>query len=277
MFGRNVQNHRTLRKYVVYFGTLFSDMYLTRDDVDGTEIQKMKVALNYGPKEKYLARLQGNPDLNRQIAIQLPRMCFEIVNIRYDSNRKLSSTGKLRGQATKASAPNKSVFQYNPVPYDIDINLYVMVKNAEDGTRIIEQIIPNFTPEFTSTLNINKDLGCSYDVPLVLNNIDQQDTYEGDFVQRRAIVWTLSFTLKGWIFGPTREGSLINQVEINFELPTGDIIVATPSVIPPVKITTTPGLTANGQPTTDPLLTISKDLIKSTDNYGFITEFDEDL
>lgn len=279
MFGQ-VWNNNTIRKYVIYFGTLFNNVWLQRDNNAREVVQTMKVPLNYGPKEKFLARLEGNPNLDRQIAITLPRMSFEIINFAYDPTRKLTTIGRQR--APNPDNPDEMFYQYNPVPYDIEFSLYIMVKNQEDGTRIVEQILPFFTPDFTATLNVNPQMGVKYDVPLIMNSISQQDTYEGDFIERRAIIWTLNFTMKAWMFGPVRSGSIIKSAEPNIVVPPGNITVeeaaeGTTNVDPVIEITVKPGLTANGQPTTDPTLSITPDMIKSTDNYGFIIEFTEHL
>lgn len=276
MFGQTF-SHDTIRKYVVYFGSLFDDIYLTRDNRDGNQLQKMKVPLNYAPKEKMLSRLEGNPDLERPIAIQLPRMSFEITNYVYDPTRKLSSSSKI---SSPSSDPNKFNYQYNPVPYNIDFSLYIMVKNAEDGTRIVEQILPFFTPELTSTLNLNPDVGGSIDIPLVLNNISQLDTYEGQYEIRRAIIWTLNFTMKGYLFGPTRTSNIIKQVEVNTRsIPTGmDIDNANPlNSRAQIQLVITPGLTSNGQPTSNSSITIDKNLISKDDNWAFILDFEENI
>lgn len=268
-------SHRSIRKYVIYFGTLFNNLYLTRDNAAGAQVQKMKVPIHYGPKEKFLARAEGNPDLERQMAITLPRMSFRLVDFQYDPTRKLDSLIKLKAQSQLT--PNKATFQYSPVPYNFIFELYVMVKNAEDGTRIIEQIIPYFTPDYTSSLNLNNDLDQLFDVPLVLDSTSQEDSFEGPFEQRRSIVWTLRFTMKGWIFGPTRQASLINQVEINTKVISGDVQEATAGHPNAIELIIRPGLTSAGQPTNDPLLTIDRNLINASDNYGFIEEFTEDL
>jgi hypothetical protein len=274
MFGQ-VFNHGTLRKYVIYFGTLFNEVILTRDDSQGNQVAYMKVPLNYGPKEKYLARLEGNPALDRPIAITLPRMAFEMVDIRYAADRKLTTTGRLR---TSGTTPDSAKYQYNPVPYDMIFNLYIMVKNAEDGTRIVEQILPFFAPEWTATLNLNPDLGIKYDVPVILNSVKNEDTYEGSFETRRALIWTLQFTMRGYLFGPTKESKLVKQSEINILAPTGQTItdgIANTSLLNTVEVTVIPGLTANGNPTSNAAASIDKSEILSTDDYGFITDIQE--
>lgn len=279
MFGQ-VWSNNTIRKYVIYFGTLFNNVWLQRDNNDREVVQTMKVPLNYGPKEKFLARLEGNPNLDRSIAITLPRMSFEIINFAYDPSRKLTTIG--RSKTTNPDNPDQMFYQYNPVPYDIEFSLYIMVKNQEDGTRIVEQILPFFTPDFTATLNVNPQMGVKYDVPLTLNSIQQQDTYEGDFIERRSIIWTLNFTMKAWMFGPVRSGDIIKSAEPNIIVPPSNVTIheaadGTTNVDPIIEITVRPGLTANGQPTSNPTLSITSDLISADDNYGFIVEFMENL
>lgn len=211
MFG-HVFYHDTIRKYVILFGTLFNDVYIRKTDgVDTT--QTIKVPISYGPKQKFLARLTQDPQLNRPVAIQLPRMGFELTKISYASERKLPTINKIAVQ--NASDPGKLSYQYMPVPYDLDFNLYIMVKQARDGTRILEQILPFFTPDWTATLNLDSTMQHKYDVPVILNNVSNEDSYEGNFVERRALIWTLTFTLKGYIFGPTRTSKSIKNVGIN--------------------------------------------------------------
>jgi len=250
MFGTTF-GHGTLKKYVIFFGTLFNNIYLNRYNTAGTLVQNMRVPLNYGPREKFLARAEGNSNLERPIAVQLPRMSFEMTNLYYDSTRKMQSLNKLT--AVNPDDPNSKLYQYAPVPYNIEFHLSIMVKNAEDGTFIIEQILPYFKPDWTATLNLNPDLNLKYDVPLVLENISSEDTYEGDFVQRRAIIWTLNFTMKGWLFGPTKSngGNIIKEIDLNFLIPPARVTVedatrTNTSEIESLQIT--PGQTANGAP-----------------------------
>lgn len=208
--------HNLMRKYVIYFGTIFNNIWLNRYDLNDNLIQRSKVPINYGPRDKFLARREGNEDLRRPIAIQLPRMAFEMVDLQYDPSRKLNSLNKI-----KVVDPNNSgnfLSQYNPVPYNIVFRLSIMVKNVLDGTYIVEQILPYFGPKWEASLTINEDLNQKYDVPIILNDITQEDTYEGYFEQRRAIIWTLTFTMKAWFFGPTisLDSGIIKDINLNF-------------------------------------------------------------
>ena len=261
MFGQTF-GHGTLRKYVIYFGTLFNNLRLNRYDADGNIVQNMKVPLHYGPREKYLARVDGNPNLDRQVAIQLPRMSFEMTGLTYDPTRKMQTLNKIK--AANPNDPNYLMYQYAPVPYNIEFTLSIMVKNAEDGTFIIEQILPYFTPDWTATLNLNPDMGNAgkYDVPVTFDNISSEDQYEGDFTQRRALIWTLTFTMKGWMFGPTKTngGKIIKEIDVNFRIPSKHQFAREGNPQNSgvtVNVDIKPGVAANGSPINTPIVTYS--------------------
>lgn len=211
MFGQ-VFYHDTIRKYVILFGTLFNDVYIKKDDGTDTT-QTIKVPISYGPKQKFLVRLEQDPTISKPVAIQLPRMAFEMVDIRYAAERKLPTINKI--SVVNPDDPNKLTYQYMPVPYDLTFNLNIMVKQARDGTRILEQILPFFTPEWTATLNLDPTMQHRYDIPIILNTVSSEDSYTGNFNERRAIIWTLNFTLKGYVFGATRSQKIIKNTGIN--------------------------------------------------------------
>ena len=261
MFGHTFY-HGLIKKYVTLFGTLFNDVYINvPDDADINEIRTIKVPISYGPREKVLARVTADPALNRMPAVVLPRMSFEMGNISYAPDRKLNTLGKRAAMDTLSTDRLKYV--YNPVPYDISFTLSIMVKNAEDGTRIVEQILPFFTPEWTTTVELLPDMDITADIPLVLNTIDVQDDYEGDFDKRRAIIWTLGFTMKAYMYGPVRRGNIIKFANTNFYTDT----TANVSVM---STDMRPGLTANGQPTTSNTNSVDVVYIDAQDNYGYI-------
>ena len=236
----------TIRKYVCLFGTLFNDIHITRTDASGNTTHLIKVPLSYGPKEKMLSRIDGDPNIDRESALTLPRMSFEIAGYRYDQERKLNSLGKI---AVKDTDTNKAKYQYNPVPWNFDFSLSIYVKNAEDGTKIIEQILPFFTPEWTSTVNLIPEMNVIMDIPVILNSISSEDTYTGDFSTRRALIWTLNFTLKGYLYGPIKKNALIKFANTNFYIPDSSISVLRDAVgvsTPIDRVTVEPGLDANG-------------------------------
>tara|TARA_Y100000004_G_scaffold41431_1_gene45095 strand:- start:235 stop:1032 length:798 start_codon:yes stop_codon:yes gene_type:complete len=204
--------HETIRKCVIGFGTLFNDIHITRKDSSGNTVQSMKVPLAYGPKQKFLVRLREDPNITKSVAITLPRIGFEIGTIAYDPTRKLNKIQKVKKPGT---AGNKVDSQYMPVPYNIDFELYAMSKNSDDALQIVEQILPYFQPEYTITINDIVQMNNKRDVPIILTGITYEDNYEGDFAERRAIIYTLSFTAKAYLYGPVTSGQVITKVQVD--------------------------------------------------------------
>ena len=207
--------HEIIRKTVIAFGTLFNDIHVRHDDGAGNVISEIKVPIAYGPRQKFLARIQQQPELNKSTQITLPRMSFEITNISYDSTRKAGIT-----QTFKAKDVNNNQMKkvFMPVPYNLGFDLNVLVKLQDDGLQILEQILPFFQPGFNMSIDLVKSIGEKRDIPMILNSISQQDDYEGDFSTRRALIYTLSFTAKTFMFGhiaETPEG-LIRKVQVDY-------------------------------------------------------------
>ena len=222
--------HQTIRKYVAVFGTLFNDINIERKNSAGVIVERMKVPLAYGPKQKWLLAVQDTTADRKVAATRTPRMGFAMTGVSYDSARKLNTIGR-NVKANTSSTTTSMVTMYNPVPYNFDFQLFILVKNAEDGTQILEQILPYFTPEFTVTVNTIPDMNIKADVPITLNSADVADEYEGDLSARRTITWTLSFTLKGFIYPNVTSGQIIKSIEVNFRIPGGDTEIETAEFI----------------------------------------------
>ena len=205
--------HEILRKTIIAFGTIFNDIHIRHRDGAGKENSDIRVPLAYGPMQKFLARLEQQPDLNRAVQITLPRMSFETTNIAYDATRKGGIT-----QTFKASDGSKLRKVFMPVPYNIGFELNILVKLNDDALQIVEQILPYFQPSFNVTIDLVDVIGEKRDVPIVLDNISFQDDYEGDFATRRALIYTLNFTAKTYLFGPVSDSSegLIKKVQVDY-------------------------------------------------------------
>ena len=211
MFGKHFY-HESLRKVVVAFGTIFNNITIHRTDSSGNVVQSLKVPLAYSPKEKFLTRLEQQSNLdNREFSITLPRMGFEIAGISYDASRKLQKLGKFK--AVKSSATNIMDYQYNPVPYNISFNLFSFTATAEGGLQIIEQILPYFQPDYTVTINAIPSMGIKRDVPIILNSVNYEDTYDGSYTTRRAVNYTLNFTAKTYLYGPVYSQRVIKETQ----------------------------------------------------------------
>jgi hypothetical protein len=212
--------NETTRKYVALFGTVFNQIKIERKDNAGNLVQSMIVPLSYAPFQKVLSRLTQDPDLlnSTKSAVSLPRMSFEITNMQYDSTRKLASSLKMRKEL-KTETNSARNFVYAATPYNIDFSLYIMTKYSEDAVKILEQILPFFTPDWTVSAFLIPDLD-SFDLPIILNSVTTEDLYEGDYAERQTILYTLNFTLKGYFFGPEKTKKVIKFVDAGFATTT---------------------------------------------------------
>lgn len=267
MMGHEFYNE-SLKRYTAIFGTLFNDIIISRKNEQGVNEKRFKVPIEYAPFQKFLTKMQQDPDLARPVAIQLPRMSYEITSIDYDSNNKLGN----QGQRYQTSRSNQNVLKtkYTPVPYNVQFSLYVMTKYSEDGNKIIEQILPFFRPDWTSSVEIlPNEPGYFIDVPVVLNSVTMEDAFEGSYEERRVILWTLTFTMQCQFFGPVYEKKLIKFVETNF-------YTDFQNDEPQEQITVQPGLDVDGNPTTDINLTIPYQNINKDDNWDYIVQFHDE-
>ena len=210
MLGNRFYN-QSFRRLIIAFGQVFNNIVIQRTNSTGGVTSIIKVPLAYAPKEKFLVRLDQQANLNsREFATSLPRMGFEITGLAYDPSRKLTRVQKY-SQVKTGEDGKKLNFNYTPVPYNINLQLYIFTATAEDGLQIVEQILPYFQPDYTVTINAVPALNIKRDVPIVLGNINYEDNYDGDFTTRRAVIYTLSFTAKSYLFGPMNNSSVIKK------------------------------------------------------------------
>jgi hypothetical protein len=211
--------HETIRNIVVGFGTIFNNIQLVRKDNTGKVQQTLKVPLAYGPRQKFLVRLNDDADLSKAAAVTLPRIGFEITGLSYDPGRKLNRVQKFKKVKTDTSGGIDTTkqldTQYMPVPYNINFQLYILAKQSDDALQIVEQILPYFQPDYTITMNDNADMDIKKDIPVILNSITYTDDYQGDFTTRRAIIYTLDFTCKFYLYGPVTSSRVIKSVQVD--------------------------------------------------------------
>ena len=203
----------TIRKSIVAFGNLFNKIHIDRLDSDGNITQTLRVPLAYAPKQKFLARIAAQPQsFEQSFETYMPRLSFEMNSIQYDPARRVSIVQQNR--SLNGSSTTSLNSQYAPTPYNIAMTLYVYAKNQDDGLQVIEQIIPYFNPDYNLTLNAIPGMGIKNDLPIILDNITYEDEYEGNFSSRRAIIWTLNFTMKLNFYGPVNNQGIIRTTNV---------------------------------------------------------------
>lgn len=208
--------HEILRRTIVAFGTLFNEIKIKHKNNSNDVTSVIKVPLAYGPTQKFLARLEQSPDLNKPVQITLPRMSFEFTGLTYDASRKSTTTQTFTSKSVTNGKEIKKV--YLPVPYNMQFELNIMSKLNDDALQIVEQILPYFQPAFTVTVDLVDTINEKRDIPVVLENITMQDDYEGDFTTRRVLIYTLRFTAKTYLFGPVSSATdnIIKKTSISY-------------------------------------------------------------
>ena len=207
--------HGIIRKVIVAFGVLFDEIYITKLNSDSQELERIKVPLAYGPKQKFISRIDASdPNLVHNIEMKTPRMGFEMTSINYDQSRKTMSTTRLYSQANRnpETGLRSSFIQ---VPYNLNITLHIVSKNTEDMLQILEQILPYFTPDFTVRID-QISLNRTIDVPITLLDVSFIETYEGDFEERKAFVCSINFLVRTQMIGPATEAKIIKEADISF-------------------------------------------------------------
>ena len=216
MFGTHFYNEG-LRRLTIAFGQIFNKIVVQTKDANGSVVKRFTVPLAYAPKEKFIVRLTQQGDLmDKQFATVLPRMGFEISGIEYDPSRKLNKLQKFRKPKTTGTATDKEKkmdFNYTPVPYNITYKLFIFTATAENGLQIVEQIVPYFQPDYTVSINMVPDLGIKRDVPIIIGDIQYEDSYDGNFETRRAVIYTMTFTAKTYLYGPATAGGIVRKVQ----------------------------------------------------------------
>ena len=201
--------HKIIRKTVTTFGTLFNNIQLKTLDANGKDVMQQKVPLAYGPVQKFLARLNAAPDLDKKVTITVPRLSFEMTSISYDSSRKVPPIQRNRAVGDGQTTTTKT--QYLPVPYNIGFELNVIAKSQDDALQILEQVLPFFQPQFSMTVDLIPEMNEKRDIPIILESIDFTDDYEGDYSTRRYIYYTLRFSVKTFMYGPVAANDIIRK------------------------------------------------------------------
>ncbi len=221
MFGTHFYNEG-VRKLVIGFGQIFNNIFIQNTSSTGAVTKRLRVPLAYAPKEKFLARLDQQANLDdRQFAIVLPRMSFEMTGLSFDPSRKLNKMNKVVRVKTNEEDGKVMNFNYSPVPYNVDFTLNIFTATAENGLQIVEQILPYFQPDYTVTVRVIPELNLVRDVPIVLGQVSYEDSYTGDFERRRAVIYTLNFTAKTYLYGPMSNQKVIKstQADLHTDLP----------------------------------------------------------
>ena len=264
IFSKPYWYHQGIRKYTAVFGSMFSHLTVARLNTQQQIVQTLEVPISYAPREKWLARLRMDPELIRPVEVQLPAISFELSGLSYAGDRRKAHH---QSEVSVDVGTNSAQFRYSPLPWDFHFSLYLYVKNADDGHQLLEQILPFFGPEWTVQMNLAPSAP-PMNIPVILKSVSQEDNYEGQYETRRALIWTLQFTMRGYLYGPTQTSGIIKRAQV-------DLHTALDNPSREARIVVTPGLTAAGLPTTNSAASISYRLISANSNFGIAVDMYE--
>ena len=213
MFQDNY-THDSCRRYHTYFAALFSSVYIDRELSDGSIAARFKVPLHFAKIEHALERVQEDPDITRPEAIALPAMSFDMIDAKYSPERHQATRNRLAGQIQ--GDPNRFDVMHVPVPYDFHFRLSILIKNIDDGLKIIEQILPYFAPDYTANLEMIPEMGIFQDVPVVLESTSMDFDVPNDYKTRVTYIWVLDFNLQGYLYGPIKKWPVIKFANVSF-------------------------------------------------------------
>jgi len=264
-----------LRRTIIAFGTLFNNITIQSTDNADNIVSKIKVPLAYGPTQKFLARIEQSPDLNKSFQITLPRRSFEFIGLTYDPTRKVSTTQQFTVKDPDNGTQVKKT--YMPVPYNMQFELSIMTKLNDDALQVVEQILPYFQPQYNLTVELVEAIQEKKDIPVILENITMQDDYEGDYSTRRVLLYTLRFTAKTYLYGPSTSATtdIIKKATVNYMAgdSTGRNRDVTYSVVP----TAVKNYTGDATTTLAADLTKTKTTIEVADGTGFSADTNIDI
>lgn len=274
MFGHGIFKFDIVRKMTIYFATLFNDISISRVDSSNNTTQVIRVPLVYSQKNKMLVRTDDDPEIQKEASLVLPRMGFELTGLNYDGGRKLPTINKVVVKDTTDA--NKLKRQFNPVPYNLEYNLYVAAKNISDSTQIIEQILPFFTPDWTAEVSMVPEMSIVMDIPIVLRDVSPEIITDGNLDTTGSIIWTLAFTIKTYFYGPVVSKPIVKFANTRFLVPGADTPssniaanqVGNTDILGTVVVK--PGLDANGDPTTNAAVSVNTSIIYVDDDWGYI-------
>lgn len=268
MFRDGDLKHYIIRKYHAYFAALFSNVHIDRNIESTGELSaRFQVPLHFASVEHALQRVLEDPTKNRSDAIVLPAMAWDFKGMRYNGDRHPPTRNRFVHPSSNASAV--SVI-HSPVPYDFSYQLSILSKNYDDGLKIVEEIVTYFSPDYTTTLELIPEMGLSQEIPVVLDSVNMENSVPDDFKERVTLMWTMDFTLQGYLYGPNKLWPTIKFATVDLSI-APDITVGDFSQNNVVVIcTSTPGLTANGEPTTDPAQSINALAIPITSDWAYI-------
>jgi hypothetical protein len=201
--------NQNLRKLVVSFGSLFSNIEIGHVDPDTGNTTNIRVPVHYSPQEKFIQRLLQPSSITpgTRIEIQVPIISYIINSITPDPSRRFNRFAK-NDNMTNCGPSGSGIS--NQIPVNVSFNLFVYTRHTDDMLQIVEQIMPYFTPDHVITIDMN-EVQTNVQIPVIMVNNNLSERYEGDLSSRRLNIASFQFIAKAWIFGEVKTVSGISS------------------------------------------------------------------
>ena len=201
--------HATTKKMIVAFATVFDNILI--DLENGREI---KVPLRYVQGEKFLDKYAQYTDTQATVKpLTLPAMGFEWTSTNFDTERHTNTMNKLQDRQMAKTR----TYSYNRTPVSWQFDLYIVTNRMSDGLKIVEQIIPFFTPHLNLRVRAIEELQEPDNVQLTLTSFSHDINYDGSMDDARTITFQLSFTLHGYLYQDMKRHTSIKKSILNIE------------------------------------------------------------
>jgi hypothetical protein len=202
--------HETIRNYTAIFGYIFSDIHVKQDEQFKKVIIRQATGNLYENTEQSIeSRDQTN------VAMILPAMSYELVSFSRDDGRKLNRNHEISSTRYLNQESPETKSQLNRMPYNFNFDLVIRTKTQDEMFQIVEQIIGTFNPDVTFKVQDNLDLELEQDVVVRLEeDIQKEDNYD-DYNSLQYKQWTLSFTLKGYMYRRSANNKIVTSITIS--------------------------------------------------------------
>ena len=216
---------QSIRKTTLAFASLFTDIPFVTYDQNGKEVERRKVPITYGNKEKYVKRIEASPgEINEKVQITLPRLEYGLVNMDYDKDRKVNLANKIVGCSSDAHAYVKA-----PMPYNFNFEVVLYTRTIEDANQILEYILPFFMPDYNIKINMVADVGIVRNIPITFSGESEDEDSTGSFDSPvRSVFRTLNFVARSYIYQTPSYYKPILEAITNINIPpsTQDYLLA---------------------------------------------------
>lgn len=210
--------HKSTRRAAIAFGVLFDNIFIVRENQAEQEQNRLKVPLGYHDKKAWHQILRQFSDRNEETtSIQgyFPKMGYEISDIAPIRETQVASNQYV--YETSSDGTTKRYLYSSK--YRLTFQLTIVTKNQTDMYKILEQILPYFSPSISVSLKPSRHLDVVNDMVFTLDDISKDDELEGQMenLNLQLVTRYLTFTTDIPYYGPIETANgIIKTANVRF-------------------------------------------------------------